>query len=61
MNADQLKRIWMQYTGELKWLWDKFADNEPKMPSWRSERTTTNVSVDGSAQSKNEMPIKSAS
>jgi hypothetical protein len=61
MNADQLKRIWMQYTGELKGLWDKFADNETKMPSWRSEGTTTNVSVDGSAQSKNEMPIKSAS
>lgn len=57
MNTDQLKRIWMQSTGELKGLWDKFVDNEPKMPRWRSEGTTT----DGSAQSKNGMPRKSAS
>jgi len=57
MNADQLKRKWMQFTGELKWLWDKFVDNDPKMPCWRSVGTTTDVS----AQSKSGMPTKSAS
>jgi hypothetical protein len=61
MNADQLKRIWLQYTGELKGLWDQFVDNEPKMPRLRSEGTTTDVSTDVSAQSKNRMPTKSAS
>jgi len=57
MNADQLKRKLMQFTGELKRQWDKFADNEPKMPCWRSEGTTTDLS----AKSRNGMVIQRVS
>ena len=28
MNADQLKRKWMQFKGELKQRWGKFIDND---------------------------------
>ena len=28
MNADQLKRKWMQFKGDLKQKWGKFTDND---------------------------------
>ncbi len=28
MNADQLKRIWMQFRGELKQRWGKFTNDD---------------------------------
>jgi len=57
MNADQLKRKLMQFTGELKRQWDKFVDNEPIMPSRRSEGTMTDLS----AKSRNGMAIRRVS
>ena len=53
MNAEQLKGKWMQFTGELNRQWDKFVDNEPNMPCWRSEGTTTSLSE----KSRNGMAI----
>ncbi len=41
MNADQLKRKWVQFKGDLKQQWDKLAD----MTCNRSKEMTANVST----------------